>query len=224
MAGRKLKVFQAQFGFFDTVVAAPSQAAALRAWGTRQNLFPSGEARVTDDEAAVKAAIEHPETPLRRAVGSNDPFELEPTSLPKVPDAPKRPLPRATTKAEPPKKAKPPADRSKLDAAEAAVRDLDERRKAEEAGFRREEEALEKKKTDAQAAYVDARQGRRRPWSRLVRPIGKPAAPTNWPSSGGGCAFPKAPLRVRPISPSPHGRPPWPAPCPWPPGWRAALT
>jgi hypothetical protein len=27
VAGRKLKVFQAQFGFYDTVVAAPSQAA-----------------------------------------------------------------------------------------------------------------------------------------------------------------------------------------------------
>ena len=39
MAGCKLKVSQAQFGFFDTVVAAPSQAAALRAWGVNQNLF-----------------------------------------------------------------------------------------------------------------------------------------------------------------------------------------
>jgi len=157
MAGRKLKVFQAQFGFFDTVVAAPSQAAALRAWGTRQNLFASGEARVTDDEAAVTAAIEHPETPLRRAVGSNDPFELEPTSLPKVPDAPKRPSQTVKPKREPAKKQKPPADRSKLNAAEAAVRELDERRKAEEAGLRREEEALEQKKADAQAAYVEAR-------------------------------------------------------------------
>jgi hypothetical protein len=76
MASRKLKVFQAQFGFYDTVVAASSQAAALRAWGTHQNLFASGEAKVTTDEAAVAAALKHPETPLRRAVGSNDPFQL----------------------------------------------------------------------------------------------------------------------------------------------------
>ena len=47
MAGRKLKVFQAQFGFYDTIVAAPSQAAALRAWGVNQNLFASGEATGT---------------------------------------------------------------------------------------------------------------------------------------------------------------------------------
>ena len=96
---RKLKVFQAQFGFFDTVVVAPSQAAALRAWGTHRNLFATGHARVATDEAAIAAALEHPGTLLRRAVGSNDPFALEPTSLPKIPDLPaampalKRPAP-----------------------------------------------------------------------------------------------------------------------------------
>ena len=155
---RKLKVFQAQFGFFDTVVAAPSQAAALRAWGTHQNLFASGDARITTDEAAVKAALEHPQTPLRRAVGSNDAFKLEPTSLPQAPDAPKRPPTRkAKPRAAPAAKPRPPADRSKLDAAEAELRELDERRKAEEAELRREEEALETKRAAAQAAYVEAR-------------------------------------------------------------------
>jgi hypothetical protein len=90
MAARKLKVFQAQIGFYDTVVAAPSRAAALRAWGTRQDLFASGEARETADPAAIAAATAQPETPRRRAVGSTDPLALEPTSLPKVPDAPKK--------------------------------------------------------------------------------------------------------------------------------------
>ncbi|RYF99054.1 MAG: cell envelope biogenesis protein TolA, partial [Caulobacteraceae bacterium] len=71
-------MFQAQFGFYDTVVAAPSQAAALRAWGVRQNLFADGTARLTDDSQAVEAALAHPETPLRRAVGSSEPFALEP--------------------------------------------------------------------------------------------------------------------------------------------------
>ena len=74
---RKLKVFQAQFGFFDIVLAAPSQAAALRAWGTHRNLFATGDAKVATDEAAIAAALEHPGTPLRRAVGSNEPFALE---------------------------------------------------------------------------------------------------------------------------------------------------
>lgn len=157
MAGRKLKVFQAQFGFYDTVVAAPSQAAALRAWGTHQNLFASGEATVTTNEAAVAAATAHPETPLRRAVGSAEPFALEPTSLPKVPDAPKRPTAKAAAKTKPAPPSRAPADRTKLDAAEKALGQLDERRKREEADFRRQEEDLETRKSEAQAAYVEAR-------------------------------------------------------------------
>ncbi len=155
MAGRKLKVFQAQFGFFDTVVAAPSQAAALRAWGTHQNLFASGEARVATDAAAAAAALAHPETPLRRAVGSGDPYQLEPKSLPKVPDAPKPKSARPAAKAEPAAAAEPAPDRRRLDAAEAALRKLNEARKREEADFRRRQDALDKETAKAQSAYAD---------------------------------------------------------------------
>jgi hypothetical protein len=157
MAGRKLKVFQAQFGFYDTVVAASSQAAALRAWGVNQNLFAGGEATVATDEAAVAAAIAHPEVPLRRAVGSTDPFVLEPTRLPDVPEAPKKSAAKPAVKAKPVAPAKPPADRSKLDAAETALGALDEDRKREEADFRREAEDLEARRMAAQSAYVEAR-------------------------------------------------------------------
>jgi hypothetical protein len=162
MPTRKLKVFQAQFGFFDTVLAAPSQAAALRAWGTHRNLFATGHAKEATDEAAIAAALDHPGTLLRRAVGSNEPFTLEPTSLPKIPDAPKatpastRPPPsKMKPKAEPVQR--PPADRSRLDAAEAALGELDDRRKREEADLRRQQEELDAKRTAAQQRYVDAR-------------------------------------------------------------------
>lgn len=49
MGGRKYKVFLAQFGFYATVVAGPAQAAALGAWGIRQNLFrrPSPDSPTT---------------------------------------------------------------------------------------------------------------------------------------------------------------------------------
>jgi len=149
-------VFQAQFGFFDTVVAAPSQAAALRAWGTHQNLFADGQARVTDDARALEAALAHPETPLRRAIGSNDPFLLEPTSLPRIPVAPKKA--RAKIKAEtgtgPPK---PPADRSGLDAAEGALHKLDDDRRREETRLRRRQDELDTDIANAQRAYVAER-------------------------------------------------------------------
>ena len=157
MPSRKLKVFQAQFGFYDTVVAASSQAAALRAWGTRQNLFASGDARPTTDQAAIAAALEHPETPLSRAVGSNDPFQLEPANLPKVPDAPKRASAKPLAKSKLAPAPKPPADRSALDAAEAALHQLDDARKREEADLRRRQAELDEAKATAQAAYVDGR-------------------------------------------------------------------
>ncbi len=152
--GRKLKVFQAQFGFHDSVVAARSQAAALRAWGIRQNLFTEGLARITDDPEAVEAARAHPEIPLRRAMGSKDPFELEPTALPAVPDAPRRKGVKAKPEPEP---KTPPADRSKLDAAEAALLRLDEKRKREEARLRERQAELNRELAERQAAYVAGR-------------------------------------------------------------------
>lgn len=161
---RKLKVFQAQFGFFDTILAAPSQAAALRAWGTHRNLFATEHAKLATDEAAIAAALEHPGTLLRRAVGSNDPYALEPASLPKIPDLPQ---PTPGSKKPAPKKAvpkpntepvrKPPANRSRLDAAEATLRELDDRRKREEADLRRQQEELDAKRTAARQHYVEAR-------------------------------------------------------------------
>jgi hypothetical protein len=154
---RKLKVFQAQFGFFDTVVAVPSQAAALRAWGVRQNLFAEGQAAPASDPEAIKAALAHPDTPLRRAVGSDEPFVLEPTSLPRVPDAPKRAAPKPAAKAKPQPASKPPADRRALDAAEAALRKLDENRRREEAAFRDQQDALDAGRNAAQTAYVAGR-------------------------------------------------------------------
>lgn len=153
---RRLKVFQTRLGFYDTVVAAPSQAAALRAWGLKQNLFETGEARLTEDEAAAAAAVEHPGIPLRRAVGSDDPYAVDPQGLPSLPAAPKRPRAKPGAKTRAPKRPPPPADRSRLDAAEAALEALNEARKQEEAALRREAEALEARRSAAQTAYVAA--------------------------------------------------------------------
>jgi hypothetical protein len=154
--GRRLKVFRAQLGFYDSVVAAPSQAAALRAWGVRQNLFTEGQAIVTNDPQAVEAARGHPETPLRRVAGSKAPFELNPTSLPAIPDAPKWPRAK-TAKAAKPAPTRPPADRSKLDAAEAALHVVDERRKREEARLSQRQADLDQEMAERQAAYVARR-------------------------------------------------------------------
>ena len=106
---RPLKVFQAHLGFYDTAVAAPSRAAALKAWGSRQNLFREGVASETKDAQAVTAALAKPGVVLRRPVGTNAPFSENP-DLPKVPNVPKREPPaKAQAKPPPPPKPSPPA-------------------------------------------------------------------------------------------------------------------
>ena len=152
----RLKVFQAQFGFFDSVVAAPSQAAALDAWGIHQNLFASKDARIITTEAAVAAALEHPGIPLQRAVGTKEPFRLAPSNPPKA----SRPATKASTrpaKAKPARSSKPKADRSQLDRAETALQRLDERRKREEAQIHRAQQQLQAERSQARQAYAASR-------------------------------------------------------------------
>lgn len=164
---RKLKVFQAQFGFYDSVVAAPSQAAALRAWGASQNLFKDGDAHPTDDEQAIEAATSHPEVPLRRAVGSNEPFSLDPR-LPRLQDLPdvaaeltrrkaSKPLSNANSVEVKSARAKPPPNRSAMEAAEAALRALESARKSEEQEFEERRAALDPDERTAKSRYEDAR-------------------------------------------------------------------
>jgi hypothetical protein len=155
---RKLKVYQAPFGFHESVVAAPSQAAALRAWGSHQNLFAEGLAKVTTDAAAVEAAVKHPETPLRRAIGSNDAFELEAASLPKVPRAEKTRVGEETS--DPARKSKPvppPPDRSALDNAERELDRLETQRRREEDRFGRRWDELHREQEEARQKYANAK-------------------------------------------------------------------
>src|SRR4051812_31511525 len=121
---RKFKVFQTSVGFNDSVIAVPSKAAALRAWGTHQDLFAQSFAKVSTDETAIQAALANPGTPLFRAIGSSDPSELRARSLPRAPAVPK-PKPKNPPAEGRAKKPAPPADRSALNAAEAALRTLD---------------------------------------------------------------------------------------------------
>lgn len=75
---RPLKVFRAHLGFYDTIVAAPSQKAAAAAWGANPREFAHGFASVTQDVKAVEAALAQPGVVLRRPAGSNGPFKADP--------------------------------------------------------------------------------------------------------------------------------------------------
>ena len=57
---------------YGTIIAAPSQKSALAAWCSSQNLFKMGLAEVTEEPAAVAAAMAKPGLLLRRVSGSSD--------------------------------------------------------------------------------------------------------------------------------------------------------
>jgi hypothetical protein len=67
---QKLKVYRTPIGFHDAYVAAPSQKAALEAWGADVNLFASGIAEMVDDAALTRAPLNAPGIVVRVLRGS----------------------------------------------------------------------------------------------------------------------------------------------------------
>lgn len=66
----KLKVYVTPAGFDDAFVAAPSQAAALKAWGADVDLFQRGVANVVTDAKPMKTPLATPGEVVRVARGS----------------------------------------------------------------------------------------------------------------------------------------------------------
>jgi len=139
----RLKVFQAHLGFFDTVVAAPSQKAALAAWGSRQNLFHEGAARVATDPDAIKAALEKPGIVLKRMAGSKAGFVEEPPL----------PHPGRAPRVKPQPKTKPKPDRRKIERAEQALAELTRRREEMRAEFTAREKSLQQERSRREGEF-----------------------------------------------------------------------
>jgi hypothetical protein len=106
-----LKVFCTPVGFYDADIAAPSQKAALAAWGTTTNLFASGDATVVEDPALRAEALARPGEIIKKPRG--DVAAMLGPEPPKV----ARPREPAVRISKPP----PRPDRSKLDQAERAL-------------------------------------------------------------------------------------------------------
>jgi hypothetical protein len=142
MAKRPLKVFQAHLGFYDTVVAAPSQKAALEAWGSGKGEFAKGFAKVTNDPVAVQSALSNPGVVLRRPFGSSGPFkrDADPVRAPKVSPQAERAAKKRRRKAAQAERER--AERELREAEREATRTRAEIRKRE-AEFAREKAAAE---------------------------------------------------------------------------------
>ncbi|HLV08517.1 MAG TPA: hypothetical protein VKY80_12655 [Croceibacterium sp.] len=146
---RKLKVFRTAIGFHDAYVAAPSQKAALEAWGADANLFARGVAEQVTDPELMEEPLARPGEVIRRSRG-----DLA-THLKALGPRKKRPS-KAPAKAAASKKAakpKPPPKRDKVDAAEAALRETRERQAKEIRALEAERAAVERRIEAARAKH-----------------------------------------------------------------------
>jgi hypothetical protein len=159
---KKLKVYRTPIGFHDAYVAAPSQKAALEAWGSDADLFARKVAEQVTDPGLIAEPLAHPGDVIRKLRGTAE------EQLASVPSDGKKKAPKRAAKP------KPRPSRAAVDEAERAIADLEKqqheegeklaRREAELARERRQLEARQRKQLDeaakarerAEAAYEKA--------------------------------------------------------------------
>lgn len=158
----KLKVFRTPIGFHDAYVAAPSQKAALEAWGADSNLFASGSAERVDDPKLMAEPLATPGQVIRRPRGS---LAEHMAALPrKNAGKPRsansaRPDPAADDAAprKPSRKPRPQPSRAALDRAEGAQAALEKRQAGPRAELARRQAEL-----DRERRLLEERQDRER--------------------------------------------------------------
>lgn len=142
----KLKVYRTSTGFHDAYVAAPSQKAALKAWGSEHDLFARGVADVVTDPILAKEPLAKPGQVIKRLRGT---AAEQIAALP--PDKPRKPEARPTKKpparkAKPAPEPKPRPDRSPLDDAERALAEAEDRHSVEAKALTEAEAALNRRR------------------------------------------------------------------------------
>ena len=135
----RLKVFCTTSGFHDSVVAAPSRPAALKAWGARTDLFSMGVAKQVTDPRIVKRALARPGEVIRlgRSATIRD----------------HEPARKKTAKRKP---ARPPS-RARLTAAERRLEELDAKQAKEREEIDRQLARLEQQRDKVEARHTKSR-------------------------------------------------------------------
>ena len=139
----KLKVYRTPIGFHDAYVAAPSQKAALKAWGSDADLFARGVAELVTDEALTAAPLARPGEVIRKLRGS---AEAQLAALP--PDRPKTKAAKSQSKPRPPR-----PDRAAVATAEQKLADAQARQRQEDQKLAAEEKALAERRRSLRAAH-----------------------------------------------------------------------
>lgn len=160
-AKRPLKVFVTSIGFADAYIAAPSQKAALEAWGADRNLFAAGMAERVTDPNLAKAALASPGKVIRVSKGTTAEYLAAAKASDTARRKDKDPSGDKPDNQLKPAKSKPRPSRQKLDEARAALEqrrgELHVRRAEIEAQIEdlRAERARVKAEGDAEIAKLD---------------------------------------------------------------------
>jgi hypothetical protein len=167
---RRLKVYTTRIGIHDWAVAVPSQKEALKAWDVRENLFASGAAKVVDDPSVIAAAMKTPGVPIATSgskphipsEGKSNVVRLDELRAAKAAGGAKRPATAARHEAKKTVERRPPAkppDRSRLEAAEAELREFDTEVKARRKELAQRRQELER---EIESLETDSETRRRR--------------------------------------------------------------
>lgn len=150
---QKLKVFRTPIGFHDAYVAAPSQKAALEAWGADSNLFATGSAEPVQEPELMREPLAHPGKVIKRLRGT---LAEHVAALPKTqpalrkPSQPQadQPAHAAPVRSPRPPKPEPRPSRVALERAEAALEALDLKHAGATAALARRQAELDKQRHD----------------------------------------------------------------------------
>lgn len=142
----KLKVYRTSIGFHDAYVAAPSQKAALDAWGSTHNLFARGVAEIVTDPKLTADPLAHPGTiiKLSRGTAAEQIAALPPDAKKEKPAPPQKadPTEEKAARAKPARKPPPRPSRKELESAESRLVTATSRYAEAAASLAREEAAL----------------------------------------------------------------------------------
>lgn len=155
---RKLKIFRTAIGFHDAYVAAPSQKAALEAWGSDRNLFAMGAAEAVEDGPLAEKARATPGKVIKVVRGTAEQHiaalpkaRTKPAKTPSRQMAPKAP---AAKKVPAPKKLPRPSHAA-VDRAEKTVQKVEQARTSDLDRIDREIAALTAKRRTARDRHDD---------------------------------------------------------------------
>jgi flagellar motility protein MotE (MotC chaperone) len=152
---QKLKVFRTPIGFHDAYVAAPSQKAALEAWGADGNLFAQGIAEQVTDPELMEEPLASPGKVIKRVRGSTDEHfaALDRTARPKS----KAQADDIEESSKPKTKPKPRPRRDELDAAEQVLEKVEKKQRKKVAELDEKIRELERKRRDLQRKHEEER-------------------------------------------------------------------